>query len=380
MRVLITGGGTAGHINPALAIAQCIRKKEPRAKLLYAGTPFGMEADLVPKAGFDFVPIKVKGFQRKLNLENIKRNIQALSYLAAAGGRARKILRDFNPDIVIGTGGYVSGPVVRTASKMGIKTAIHEQNAFPGVTNKLLAKKADIVFVAVEEAKKAFDAKCNTVTVGNPIRENIILQDRKSARKKLGVSENSFCILSFGGSLGARIINIMAADLIRWHYKNKEIHHIHATGKSGQDSFPKLLAERSVRLKDPNSITVNTYIDNMDLCLAAADLAICRSGAITLSELEAAGKASILVPSPYVAENHQYHNAMVLVKHNAALMVQEKDYQKEKLVSMVNSLYNDRKKVEMLAKNASKLAIIDTTERIYNEIKLLLKSNFSPQH
>lgn len=371
MKVLLAGGGTAGHINPAIAIAQYIRSQDKEAEILFAGNANGMEAELVKKAGFDFTPIKVGGFRRSLSLKNIAHNMQSAYYLVTSDFAAKKIVKKFKPDLVIGTGGYVSGPIVLAATKLGIKTAIHEQNAFPGVTNKILAKKVDRVLLAVEEAKEHLDSNIVCHVVGNPIRQSVIFKTKEQARKELNL-DDKMCVLSFGGSLGADIINRMGADLMQWNDHN-QINHIHGYGRLGKELFPKLLEERGIELTHDKSISATEYIDNMATCLAAADLVICRSGAITLSELEATGKASILVPSPYVAENHQYHNAMVLVNHNAAMIIEEKKYDKDEFISMIENLYADRQRLIELGKNASKLAILDTTKLIYDILKELLE-------
>ncbi len=367
MKVLLAGGGTGGHINPAIAIAQYIRSQDKKAEILFAGTPKGMEATLVKKAGFDFTPIQVGGFRRSLSFENVLHNLKSAYYLMTSDFAAKKIVKDYQPDLVIGTGGYVSGPIVLAATKAKIKTAIHEQNAFPGVTNKILAKKVDRVFLAVEEAKQYLKTPKKCVVVGNPVRENIIFKTKEKSRQALGL-DNKMCVLSFGGSLGASVINQMAADLMQWNGTQHKINHIHGYGQLGRELFPKLLKERNLTLTSDTGIIVNEYIDNMADCMAAADLVICRSGAMTLSELEATGKASVLVPSPYVAENHQYHNAMVLVNRNAALLIEENNYQKETFIEMIEQLYRYPNKLKELGKNASKLAVLDTTKQIYEEL------------
>lgn len=372
MKVLLAAGGTAGHINPAIAIADVIKKHNPSAQILFAGTPKGMEASLVPKAGYAFTPIKVRGFQRKLTVKNIARNIDAVKCLVTADFRAEKIIKEFQPDLVVGTGGYVSGPIVRKAAQKGIKTAIHEQNAFPGVTNKMLAKHVDLVMLAVEEAKKLFPAQAPIVVTGNPIRESILYKTKSEARKELGM-DDEMCILSFGGSLGAVKVNEIAADLIQWHSGKYPVNHIHAMGRLGKDLFPAMLKERGVNPEANPRLDIREYIHNMDTCLSAADLVVCRAGAITLSELEATGKASILIPSPHVAENHQYHNAMVLQNHNAAIVIEEKNYSKKKLIEIVDDFYHNKDKLKEFSRNAAKLAILDTSERIYRSLEKLLK-------
>ncbi|MEG2813354.1 MAG: undecaprenyldiphospho-muramoylpentapeptide beta-N-acetylglucosaminyltransferase [Oscillospiraceae bacterium] len=367
MRILLAGGGTAGHINPAIAIAQYFKSHSENCEILFAGTPNGMESTLVKKAGFNFTPIEIMGFSRSFSMEDISHNIKAVYKAMLSNSRAKKIINDFNPDIVIGTGGYVSGPIVMAAAKKGIKTAIHEQNAFPGVTTRLLAKKVNIVFSAVEEAKSHLDVKGEFYVVGNPVRESIMAKTYKNARKELGLDDR-MCILSFGGSLGADTINKLSVDIINWHYKQGLVNHIHGYGRLGKEKFPQLLKENGIDLSLTDNVKAYEFIDNMDTCLAAADLVICRAGAITISEIEATGKACILIPSPNVTANHQYHNAMVLKNKNACFILEEKDYTKEKIIEMVKELYNDKEKLEEMSKNAQNLAIFDTSKRIYDKI------------
>lgn len=372
MRVLFAGGGTAGHINPAIAVAGYIRSKQPDAELYYIGRKGGMEERLVPAAGINFHGIEVSGFQRQLNWENIKYNINAASQLASASRNARRRLLDIKPDVVMGTGGYVSGPVLRQAAKLGIKCCIHEQNAFAGVANKMLAPKVDAVMLAMPDAEKYFKAKNKPIVTGNPVRESVINMTKQKARGILGMDERPM-ILSFGGSLGARRINETVADVMAWHWKSGQIVHYHATGEYGVELMPKLLAEKGVDLNCEN-IHITEYIDNMDVMLAAADLVICRSGAITISELAVQGKPSVLIPSPNVAENHQYHNAMTLVSRGAAAIVEEKDLTGEKLTQTVSELITDKARLEKMSQNARKCAITDTNERIYRIIMKLYES------
>lgn len=379
MRVLIACGGTGGHINPGLAIADIIKSKYPDAEFLFAGTPKGMESKLVPKAGYRLETIKVAGFQRKISFENIGRNAKAVAYLAASGKRAKEIIKNFKPDIAIGTGGYAAGPVIRKAAKMGIPTAIHEQNAYPGVTNKLLSKEVDFVMLTVIEALDFMDkSKFEYAVTGLPVRSNINTMSKAEARKKLGM-DDSFTILSFGGSLGAGCINDTMSETIKWHTKNNlRINHIHGYGGMGKDSFPQAMKEAGIPLKS-DRLRITEYINDMDVCLAAADLVICRSGASTLAELEAAGKASILIPSPIVAGNHQYHNAMVLGKAGAAVVIEQKDVTNDKIIAEIENLYNSPDKVEIMSECAAKLHLSDTNSRIIAVIdKLFAKGTLSP--
>ncbi len=371
MRILFACGGTGGHINPALAVAGYIRERHKDAVISFAGNPKGMEATLVPKAGFEFRPIIIMGIQRQLNWFNIKYNMRSVFYLATAAQRSRKLLKEFAPDIVVGTGGYVSGPILREAAKMGIKTLAHEQNAFPGVTNKLLARSVDKMLLAVGEANNHLNCK-NFEVVGNPVRESIIFADREKAREKFGIGGRT-CLLSFGGSLGAKRLNEAIAAVIKDHYKTNRIYHIHATGKLGVSLMPQLLGDEYKAVTESGNVDIREYINDMDDCLAAADLVIGRAGAITLSELQAAGRASILIPSPNVAENHQYHNAMVLAAKDAAVVIEEKDLTGEVLSATVMKLLDDPKRLKQLGENAQSMAIIDANRRIYDEIMAALK-------
>ncbi len=372
MKVLLAGGGTAGHINPALAIASIIKEHHSDAEFLFVGTPNGMEAKLIPQAGYNFASMEVAGFQRKVSFENVKRNLQAIRYLMTASSKAKKIINNFKPDLAIGTGGYVSGPVIKQCAKMGIPTAIHEQNAFPGITNKLLAKEVDKVMLTVKEALAYFDKNVDYKVTGLPVRKEITEKSRLEARAELGF-DNELCILSFGGSLGAGCINDTMIDVIGWHTSNNlKINHIHGYGKMGKDVVPDALEEKNIPLKSKR-LRVTEYINDMDTCLAAADIVICRSGASTLAEIEAAGKASILIPSPIVTGNHQYHNAMVLGNAGAAIVIEQKDVTSEFMIEKIRELYENREKLIEMSENALKLAVNDTNERIYSVIKELVK-------
>ena len=350
MRVLIAAGGTAGHINPALAIAGALKKADPTAEIHFAGRKEGMEYRLVTQAGYPFHHIEITGFQRKISLNNIKRNIVTLWNLA------------------------LSGPVVRCAAKMGIKTALHEQNAFPGVTNKLLAPDVDIVFAAVPAAVEKLGAPEKTIVVGNPVRPEVFTQakNRDAIRAQLGAGDRTV-ILSFGGSLGARRVNEVVADLCAWEQKNhKPVLHLHATGQYGVELFQNLEKEKGFAPGD--SLVVKEYINNMPELLAAADLVISRAGALTLAELEAVGRAAVLIPSPNVAENHQYYNALELQKAGAAVVIEEKDLTGEKLVATVSEMLAQPGKLAEMGQNARKLSVDDSLDRIADALLKLVKT------
>ena len=371
MRILIAAGGTAGHINPALAIAGAMQKRHPEAGIHFAGRRGGMEYGLVTKAGYAFHPIEVNGIQRRLTPKNIVRNVVALYHLALSAPRADAILREVKPDLVIGAGGYVSGPVVRAAAKKGIRTAIHEQNAFPGVTNKLLAKQADLVFAAMPDAVQRLGVPEKTTVTGNPVREEMFCQDRPAARRALGAKDGQIVIISFGGSLGAQVLGERVAELAQWELANRDFIHIHATGSIEKADFAALAARLAID-HSPKFI-IREYIDNMPQLLAAADLVISRAGALTLAEIAAVGRASVLIPSPNVAENHQYHNAMQLQKLGAAVVVEEKDLTGEGLVEIVDRLTGDAAGLMEMGMKARALAQPDSLQKICDQLDKLLE-------
>ena len=369
MKVLLAGGGTAGHINPALAIAGYIKKKRPETEFLFIGNRDGMEQRLVPQAGFDIRSITISGFKRSFSPKNMVENVKTVTRTFTSSHEAKKIISEFKPDICIGTGGYVSGPVIRTAAKMGIPCIIHEQNAYPGVTNKMLAKSVNKVMLAVPDAKKYFE-KADFVVTGNPVRGDILTADKEESRAELKLDGRPM-ILSFGGSLGARKINEAVADIVARSGKDGRYQHIHAYGKYG-DWFPDLVKEKGTDISQCNNLDIRPYIDNMPTCMAAADLVICRAGAITLSEIQAMGKPAILIPSPNVAENHQYHNAMALVNAGAAEIIEESELSGETLMKTVDKMLLDPEKLKTISENSRKMAITDANERIYSIVKKTL--------
>ena len=372
MRIIFAAGGTGGHINPALAAAGEIRERFPDAEILFIGTKDKMEAKLVPAAGFKFKTIEISGFYRQLSLENIKRNLVTLSHLLSSSKEAKKIILDFKPDVVVGFGGYVSGPVVRMAAKLGIHTAIHEQNAYPGITNKALAKEVDKVMLTVEKAKEYLEAKNPPVVTGLPVRGEILRADRGVSRAELGIRDNQKLILSMGGSLGAETINKAMVELIAENHCNKNLYFLHATGQFGL-WVPDKLREKGVDPDKEDNVEIREYIHDMARCMSAADIVICRAGASSLSEIEALGKASILIPSPNVAENHQYHNAMALTQKDAAVLIEEKNLNAESFGKVFSSLINDEGRIKTLSENAKKLAITDAKERIADIIVSLAR-------
>lgn len=361
MKLVFAAGGTAGHINPALAVASYIREQNPNVSILFIGTADHMESTLVPAAGFEFKTIRISGFRRSFSPSAIVHNVKTVLHMLSASMESRKILRDFAPDAVIGFGGYVSGPVLETAAKMHIPTCIHEQNAYPGITNKSLAKLVDCVMLTSEDAAERMTCRNQPVVTGLPVRGEILRADRRAARIKLGVPDGKILVLSTGGSLGAKPINDAMLDVLLRHAKDKSCYHIHSAGKNNPEMFDDL---EKRGFKNCDNVMVRQYIDNMDECLAAADLVIGRAGASTISELLAMGKPSVLIPSPYVAENHQYHNAMSLVKRGAAVVIEEKDLTSDKLSETIDTLVSNPQQLQNMGEAAAKMAKVDACEKI----------------
>ena len=370
-KILFATGGTGGHINPALAVAGYIRENYPKAEILFVGTADRMEAQLVPAEGYDFKTIEIQGFSRELNFEGLKHNIKTVNLLFKSEGQAKKIIEDFKPDVVIGFGGYVSGPVLSVAARMGIPTAVHEQNAFPGVTNKNLAKKVDVVMLTAPEAEKLLKPKNPCVVTGLPIRGEIISANKEFARAEMKLDSRPL-ILSMGGSLGARAINEAVKYLILHRFEKKDCYYLHATGKAGASMIDDI--GKDVDLNSNPQIMLREYINDMDRCLAASDLVVCRAGASSLSEIQALGKPSILVPYPYAAENHQYYNAKTMSDRDAAILIEEKDFTGERLLSEVEKLLSKPERLKKMGENARAMAILDASQRITECVCKIVKN------
>ena len=354
MKILFATGGTAGHINPALAVASYIREKYPDSEILFVGTADHMESRLVPNAGFDFKTIKISGFRRSFAPKAIVHNIKTVCQLVTSNSACKKIIKDFKPDVAVGFGGYVSGPVLQTAVSMHIPTCIHEQNAYPGITNKTLAKEVDKVMLTVEDAKKHLEPKNEVVVTGLPVRGELLKARKDISRKELGIPNGKYLVLSFGGSLGAKPLNDAMFDILLESANNDKYYHIHSVGTNGGEFLEKFKENGFVDGKKglvKGNVEVRQYIDDMDTCMSGADLVIGRAGASSLSEIEALGKASILIPSPYVAENHQFHNAMALVNRGAGSIIEEKDLTTASLKEAIDSMLSNPAKLIQIEEN-----------------------------
>ena len=372
MRVLLTGGGTGGHINPALAIADIIKMNVPDAEIAFVGTERGMENRLIPKEGYPLYHIEIQGLQRSLSLSNFK-----TAYLVMTSPhKAKKIIREFRPDIVIGTGGYVCWPLLQAASSMGIPSMVHESNALPGVAVRQLQNKVDVILTNFEATADLLRAKDRIVHVGNPLRSGYESVDKMTARKALGIPDSTrFVVLSFGGSLGAAKLNEAAVDVMRqFSLVRKDVMHIHAGGSRGYENAMRLFS--GYGLAGNERLVIKDYIYNMHQYMAAADLVICRAGAMTLTELAKMKKSAILIPSPNVTDNHQYKNAKVLADAGAAILIEEKDLTADSITEAVRRLADDAEARRVLEKNIAPFGRDDVGKRIYEEIVgLIAKKN-----
>lgn len=355
MKILFVAGGTGGHINPAIAVASEIKRLYPESDILFVGTKNRMETKIVPAAGFPIKTVEMSGFSRKMTLGGIKDNIKTAILTLKASGEAKKIISDFSPDVVVGFGGYVTGPILRAAVKSGIPTCIHEQNAFPGVANKALAKMVDRVMLTSPEAEKYMKCKNAPVITGLPVRRQILQADKDFARASLGVKPNEMLVLSMGGSLGADEINNAVIGMLKELHNEKDIRFIHATGQYGSFVWDKL-KKLGISYGKNTNIDLRKYINDMDVCLPACDLVISRAGASSIAEISALGKPSILIPSPNVAENHQFHNANTLAENGGAILIEEKDLTPELLAQTVNELKNNRKRLDEISVKAAEKA------------------------
>ncbi|WP_312353218.1 undecaprenyldiphospho-muramoylpentapeptide beta-N-acetylglucosaminyltransferase [Aminipila sp.] len=362
MKVIMTGGGTGGHIYPAIAIAEKIKEKRPEAEILFVGTKKGLEKDLVPQNGYPIKFITVSGFNRR----NILKNFKVVKDLVKGSKEAKKIIKDFQPDVVIGTGGYVCGPVVRAAHKLGIKTFIHEQNAFPGMTNKMLEKYVENVFISFADAEKYFKNKDKLILSGNPVRRSFFEAEKNDSRRILNIPEDQFVILCFGGSRGAGKINDVMINVAESLNGVKNISLYFVTGAAYYDSILKNMEDNG--FKNGGNIHIKKYISNMQDYISAADLIISRSGALTVSEITVCGKASILIPSPNVTGNHQYFNAKAVADKGGATIVEEKDLSSESLLKIISHFKANPQKLKDMELASVKAAPSDATKIIYEHL------------
>lgn len=373
MNLIFTCGGTAGHINPALAVANMMRERDPNCKILFIGATGHMEEKLVPQAGYELKCLPGSGLSRKLNPAGIKQNLHAVKCVLDAVKECKRIFREFQPDVIIGTGGYASFPALYAGSSMKIPVCVHESNAVPGVTTKLAAKLADRVLVCFEESKAMYSDPSKVEVVGMPVRREFIYGDRAAARKELGIGDEPVVLSAFG-SLGAKVMNQTMAELFRLEQEDGfPFRHLHATGSFGWEWMPGLVKEKGLDLEHTPRIEMKEYFYNMPTLMAAADVIICRAGAATCNEIGAAGLSCILIPSPNVTNNHQEKNARVLEARGGAVVIVEKDCSAEKIYAELKSLLADPKRRAQMGKNLRRMVTLDSAERICDIVEGLAK-------
>lgn len=366
MKVLISCGGTGGHIYPGIAIADKIRKENPDAQILFVGTKTGMENQLVPAAGYEIKGIDARGFDRK----KLTNNFKTVRDIITGSGEVGQIIDEFKPDIAIGTGGYVTGPVLLQAHRKGVRCCIHEQNAMPGVANRMVGVFADKIFISFEGAEKYFLHKKRVVLAGNPVRAEFQSLDREKCRAELGLSEEDRMILIFGGSLGARVINDEAIQLV--HNLEKQERNVKVIFVTGNRYYDEIKAAANGNGDDvlPDFVTLLSYAYNMPQLMCAADIVVCRSGAIAVSEMAACGRPGILIPSPNVTANHQYYNAKALADKGAAILLEEKALMDEDvdLSEEIFKIIDNNDILESMAKAAKAMSRMDAVDIIYNNL------------
>lgn len=364
MKVIIAAAGTGGHINPGIAIANEIKNHYPSADITFIGTPRGLENDLVPRAGYKLKTIEAYGIKRQISLSNLKNAYKTLKSYKLA----KKIIKDIKPNIIVGTGGYICGPVFSGAFKYGIPTVIHESNAFPGIAVKLLSKKTNTVLVGFEDTKKRLPKAKNVVVTGTPtkVRKINLTQKQKGEIKKQFKIENEFPIVTiFGGSQGAESINRCIIEIINKKL-NKEYQIIWAVGQKNYE-------EVRSSIKTPYNVCIVPYIYNMEEVLNLADLVVSRSGAMTITEVAKCGKPAIFIPYPFATENHQEYNAKVLANAGSAKIILDKELNSNKLNNTINEILENKEKLKQMGENAEKVSIKNVEDRIYNEIEKLIK-------
>lgn len=368
MRAIMAAAGTGGHINPAIAIANKIKEEEPDSEIIFIGTPNGLEEDLVPRAGYKLKTIDSHGISRKFTISNIKNLFKTIHSISDA----KKILKEFKPDIVIGTGGYICISVCNAARRLKIPYIIHESNVLPGVATKMLAKNAKKVLVGFKEAKERLPKEAHVVLTGTPTKVkklNLSEKEIKQKRQELGLDEKKPLVIVFGGSQGARSINHAMEGIIE-NKLNKDYQMIWAVGPKQYDIVKKDLKENNIDIENLYNMKALAYIYNMEEVLNIADLAVVRSGAMTVTELERVGTPAIFIPFPYAAENHQEYNARALEKQGVAKVILDKDLNPDILNEFINEMINDKNKLENMSKNILKLSIKNTEDIIYREIKV----------
>ena len=372
MKAIIAAAGTGGHINPALAIANKIKQEEPNSEIIFVGTDRGLENDLIPRAGYDLKRIEAYGFNRKISLDNVKKMYKTFKSI----GQAKKIIQDFKPDIMIGTGGYICLPVALAASKLKVPIILHESNAFPGVAIKMLSKKASAILVGFEDAKKRIRNTENVVVVGNPSKVKKISftnSQKEKILKEIGLTDiEKPIVLVFGGSQGAQKINESFINIISKKI-NEKYQIIWATGPNQYEIIKAKLQSLNINIDNISNVKILPYIYNMEEVMNCVDLVVSRSGAMTITEISIVGKPSIFIPFPYATENHQEYNAKVLEKVGAAKIILDADLDFNILNSTINEIISDKEKMCRMSENAHAVEIKNVEDKIYVELRRIME-------
>lgn len=372
MRVIVSAAGTAGHINPAIAISNKIREKEPNSEIVFIGTNHGLENDLVPRSGFELKRIEAYGLKKEISVTNFKHILSTFK----SKNEVEKMIDEFQPDLVVGTGGYICGPVFLAALSKKVPTVLHESNAYPGKAIKFLAKKVDCVLVGFEEAKERMQNAKKVIVTGNPTKikmQTILQSEKKRILEDLGIKNDLPIVLIFGGSQGAQKINEAVVELVK-EKLNQDYQIIWATGRNQYDIVKESFENSNMSIKNLKDVKVLPYIYNMEEMINIADLVICRSGAMTITELAICSKPAIFVPLPSKSANRQEDNARVLEKLGAAKIILNQELTGEKLANEIKNIIKDEAKLEKMGKAANQIAPHDVEEKIYEEIKKVVKN------
>ncbi len=371
MKVIIAAAGTGGHINPGIAIANKIEKEEQGSQIMFIGTKRGIENDLVPRAGYKLKTLEAYGFSKKISIENIKHTIKTIKSLK----KAKQIIEEFKPDVVIGTGGYICGPVLTAAQKCNIPTVLHESNSFPGLAVKMLSKKTDVVLVGLKEAKENLKKAKKVVVTGTPTKiKKLKLSDMEKyfLKEKLEFNPELPVVLVFGGSQGAKKINDALIDIIKKE-KITQYQIVWAVGPKNYEKVEEELKKSKIEIQNIKNVKVMPYIYNMEEVMNISDLLVCRSGAITITEISKIGKPAIFIPLPNVSQNHQEKNARVLEKINAAKIILNNELTGENLIKEINQIISNKQLLMQMGENANSINIDNVEDNIYKEIKNVLK-------
>ena len=371
MKVIIAAAGTAGHINPGLAIANKIKQEEKNSEIIFIGTNRGLENDLVPRAGYELKTIDAYGLSKKISIDNIKKIIKTIK----GYGEAKKIIKEFNPDIVIGTGGYICGATISAAHSLKIPTMLHESNAFPGKAVKMLSKKTDTILVSFKDAIDRIKNAKNVVFTGTPTKitkKEYSIQEQKEMKNKIGLDENKPIVLVFGGSQGAQAINEAIIGIAKQKL-NKDYQIMWATGPKQYDIIKEKLEDENLNINMIENMKIVPYIYNMEEVMNVADIIVSRSGAMTITEIAKIGKPAIFIPFPFATENHQEYNAKVLEKAGAARIILDKDLNAQSLSNTIEEMLKDKNKLEQMGQNAKKVSVNYVEDKIYEEIEKIIK-------